>query len=272
MTRCRIIVTSGVGYDHIDVARAAALGIPVCNIPDYGTTEVADHAMALLLSLARGIAAYDGTLKQIGGWAALDMPTVRRTRGLRFGIVGLGRIGQAVARRAAAFDMSVRFFDPHLPPGAELAVGYQRYHSLQALLANSDVVSLHTPLTPQTRGMIDRETIAHMPRGSILINTSRGGVLDLDAVADALTSGHLQAAGLDVLPVEPPDYNHPLLQAWRANADWIKNRLIVTPHSAFFAPESIADKRLLTMTTAINYLQKGTLRSCVNLEMLGHRR
>ena len=272
LTRCRIIVTSGVGYDHIDIPEATRLGIPVCNIPDYGTTEVADHAMALLLSLVRGITAYDATLKSVGGWAALDMPTVRRTRGLRFGIVGLGRIGQATARRASGFDMDVRFFDPYLPPGAELATGYKRHESLHALMADSDVVSLHVPLDSETAGMIGAEALSHMPMGSVLINTSRGKVVVLDDVEAALRSGRLQAAGLDVLPVEPPNYDHPLLQAWRTNAEWIRNRLIITPHSAFFAPESIADKRRLTTSTAFNYFLSGALRACVNEADLTTRR
>lgn len=268
MTRCRIIVTSGVGYDHIDIVAAARRGVPVCNVPDYGTTEVADHALALLLSLTRGVASYDATLREAGGWAALGMPTVRRLRGLRFGIVGLGRIGVATARRASGFDMQVRFFDPLLPPGAELAVGYRRHISLHDLMADSDIVSLHTPLTPDTRGMIDADALAALPPGAILINTSRGGVVDLDAIADALRAGRLQAAGLDVLPTEPPDYGHPLLRAWREGEDWIRNRLIITPHSAFYAPESIADKRRLTTSTANDYLRTGALRACLNQHLL----
>lgn len=272
LTRCRIIVTSGVGFDHIDIEEATRLGIPVCNIPDYGTTEVADHAMALLLSLARGITAYDSTLKSEGGWAALDMPTVRRTRGLRFGIVGLGRIGQATARRASAFDMGVRFYDPYLPPGAELATGYRRHNTLQALLADSDIVSLHVPLEPETTGMIDAAALSHLPMGALLINTSRGKVINLDDIETALRSGRLQAAGLDVLPVEPPDYSHPLLKDWKDGAEWIRNRLIITPHAAFFAPQSIADKRRLTTSTAFNYFLSGALRACVNEADLTTRR
>ena len=267
MTRCRIIVTSGVGYDHIDVAAAARLGIPVSNVPDYGTTEVADHAMALLLSLTRGIATYDASLRRSGSWAPLGMPTVRRLRGLRFGIVGLGRIGQATARRARGFDMDIRFFDPYLPPGAELAVGLERHASLAALMADSDIVSLHTPLTAETARMIDATALATLPADAILINTSRGGVLDLNAVDEALRSGRLQAAGLDVLPVEPP-VDHPLLQAWRDEEGWIRSRLIITPHAAFYAPESIADKRRLTTSTATAYLKTGMLRACLNQHLL----
>jgi len=272
MTRCRIVVNSGVGYDHVDIRAAADLGIPVCNVPDYGTTEVADHAIALTLALCRGIVAYDATLRTVGGWDALGMPGVRRIRGLRFGVVGLGRIGLATARRAAAFGMTIGFHDPHLPVGTELAHGWRRYATLEALLAETDVLSLHTPLTAATEGMIDAAALARLPPGAVLVNTSRGRVVRLDAVEAALRSGRLAGAGLDVLEHEPPDFAHPLLAAWRAGEPWLRNRLIVTPHAAFFTPESIEDKRRLTTTTALDYLRDGTLRACVNLEMLGTRR
>jgi lactate dehydrogenase-like 2-hydroxyacid dehydrogenase len=272
MERCRIVVNSGVGYDHVDVAVAAELGIPVCNVPDYGTTEVADHAIALTLALCRGIVAYDEGLRKGGDWTALGMPGVRRIRGLRFGVVGLGRIGLATARRAAAFGMEVRFFDPYLPVGTELAHGWRRLDTLDGLLAESDVLSLHTPLTAETEGMIDGAALARLPAGAILVNTSRGRVVRLDAVAAALRDGRLGGAGLDVLAHEPPAWDHPLLAAWRAGEDWLRNRLIVTPHAAFFTPESIEDKRRLTTTTALDYLRDGTLRACVNLELLKTRR
>jgi lactate dehydrogenase-like 2-hydroxyacid dehydrogenase len=272
MARCRIIVNSGVGYDHVDVRTAAELGIPVCNVPDYGTTEVADHAIALTLTLCRGIVGYDRTLRTAGGWEALGMPGVRRIRGLRFGVVGLGRIGLATARRAEAFGMSVQFFDPHLPVGTELAHGYRRFDTLDGLLAETDVLSLHTPLTVETQAMIGAAALSRLPPGAVLINTSRGRVVQLDAVEAALRDGRLAGAGLDVLEQEPPDFAHPLLAAWRADEGWLRNRLIVTPHAAFFTPESVEDKRRLTTTTALDYLRAGTLRACVNLDLLRTRR
>ncbi len=272
MTRCRIVVTAGVGFDHIDIDAAAALGIPVCNTPDYGTTEVADHAMALLLSLTRGVVHYDRTLRRDGGWAATGVPTMRRLRGLRLGLVGFGRIGQAVARRAAGFDMRVAFFDPYVSPGTELATGTRRHPSLASLLADSDVVSVHAPLNAETDGLINAAALAAMPPGGVLLNTSRGRIVQLDAVADALRAGHLQAAGLDVLPTEPPDYDHKLLRDWRDDAPWLRNRFALTPHAAFFAPEAILDKRRLTTSTAIDYLRHGTLRACLNEAALRHRR
>ena len=272
MTKCRIIVTAGVGFDHIDINAAAAVGIPVCNTPDYGTTEVADHAMALLLSLTRGIVHYDRALRREGGWVATGVPTMRRLRGLRLGLVGFGRIGQAVARRASGFDMSVAFYDPYVTPGMELSTGTRRHASLIALLAESDVVSIHVPLNAETNGLIDAVALAAMPAGGVLINTSRGRIIQLDAVEGALRSGHLQAAGLDVLPTEPPDYSHPLLRAWCDEEPWLRNRFALTPHAAFFAPEAIFDKRRLTTSTAVDYLRSGTLRACLNEAGLRHRR
>jgi lactate dehydrogenase-like 2-hydroxyacid dehydrogenase len=264
LVKCRIVVTSGVGFDHIDLDAASAAGIPVCNVPDYGTTDVADHALALLLALARGVAAYDTDLRAREKWATLDLPSVCRLRGRTIGIVGLGRIGQAFARRAAALDMDVGFFDPYLSPGAELGLGYRRYDSLQALLAGSQILSLHTPLDAKTVNLIDAAALAALPRGAMLINTSRGKVLDLDALEAALRSGHVRAAGLDVLASEPPDFSHPLLAAWKRRDAWLADRLIVTPHAAFHSPESIADKRRLTTSTAIDYLKTGRLRACLN--------
>src|ERR687891_1354280 len=167
---CRVLVRAGVGYDHIDIAACAAQGIPVCNVPDYGTTEVADHAIALMLGLARGLVSYHTRLiaDAEGGWHWLGAPLVRRLRGARFGVIGLGRIGTAAARRARAHDMVVSFYDPYLPDGAELGLGLERAASLGDLLAQSDVVSLHCPLTPETANLIDADALAAMKPDALL--------------------------------------------------------------------------------------------------------
>jgi phosphoglycerate dehydrogenase-like enzyme len=268
MQRCRIVVQAGVGYNHIDLAACAARGIPVCNTPDYGTMEVADHAVALVLALARGIPAYDAGLRRVGGWDARRLPDIRRLRDLRLGVLGLGRIGLAAARRLATFGFEMGFYDPHQPPGFELAVGFKRFASLGELLDRSDVLTIHAPLTAETEGMIDAEALARLPKGAILVNTARGPIVNLDAVAGALRVGHLGAAGLDVLPVEPPDYEHPLLAAWRAGEDWLENRLLVTPHAAFYSDGSLIDIRRLSMITAMEFLKDGKLRACVNGHLL----
>jgi phosphoglycerate dehydrogenase-like enzyme len=243
----------------------------VCNTPDYGTTEVADHAIALMLTLVRGTAAYNARLlAREGAWstAELALPPVRRLRGLTFGVVGLGRIGLAAALRARAFGLEIAFHDPYLPPGVELATGFRRARSLPELLAVADVLSLHCPLTPETEGLIGAREVGAMRPGVVLLNTARGGVLDLDAVHDGLRGGRIGAAGLDVLPREPPDRSHPLLAAWARQEGWLEGRLIVTPHAAFYAPESLADMRRLSAQTVADFLRDGSLRACVNREAL----
>ena len=263
---CRILVRAGVGYDHIDIAACAARGIPVCNVPDYGTTEVADHAIALTLALARGLVSYHARLlaDPHAGWHWSGAPLVRRLRGGTFGIVGLGRIGTAASRRARALDMEVCFYDPYLPDGAELAHGYRRYDSLEALLAVSDVVSLHCPLTPDNRNMIDEAALRAIKPGALLINTARGGLVDLSALEAALRDGQLGGAGLDVLPDEPPDPEHPLVQAFRRREPGLDGRLLLTPHVAWFSSAGRADLRRKSAETVRDFLLAGRLRNCVN--------
>jgi phosphoglycerate dehydrogenase-like enzyme len=266
LERCRLIVRAGVGYDQIATAACAARGIPVCNTPDYGTTDVADHTIALVLALARGIVAYHICLRaDLGtGWDFKAAPTVRRLSGQVFGVVGLGRIGTASALRAKALGMRVVFFDPYRPTGTELALGFERVRTLGDLLAAADVVSLHTPLTDETRGMIDRAAVARMKPGMLLVNTSRGPIVDPDAVLDGLRSGQLAGAALDVLPAEPPAGDEPLLVAWQKGEPAIASRLILSPHAAFYSASSLADLRRKSAEVAVDYLYSGRLRDCVN--------
>ena len=271
MDRAKIVVQAGVGFNHIDVEACARRGIPVCNTPDYGTMEVADHAIGLMLSLTRGIPTYNRRLQtRDDAWSTQSLPVapVRRLARQVFGIVGLGRIGTAVALRAKAFQLDVMFHDPDAAPGLELALGLRRAPTLAALLAEADIVSLHCPLTPQTQSLINPTTVAQMKPGAILINTARGGIVDLDAVLGGLHDGRLCAAALDVLPHEPLDRSHPLLAAWTAGEAWLEGRLILTPHAAFYTPESLADMRRLSMQAVVDRLQHGRLRSCVNLPEL----
>lgn len=274
LSRCRILVTPKVGFDNLDLATWGALGIPVCNVPDYGTQEVADHAMALMLSLQKGITFHTRELKAAprANWRPALNPFGRRLSACTFGIVGLGRIGTAAALRAKAFGMDVVFFDPYRESGADLALGIRRVHDLGELFEISDVVSLHLPLSADTEKLIDAAVLARSKPGLILINTARGPIIDLDALHDALRDGQVQAAGLDVLPTEPADAEHPLIRAWAAGEDWIDHRLLLTPHSAFFTPESVYDMRFKPGQIAIAYLHEGRLQNCVNEAWLVQRR
>lgn len=252
MPKLRAIVRMGVGYDRIDRAAAAARGIVVCNVPDYGTTEVADHAIALMMALRRGLLMHHDAQRASppAAWAANDSPLLRRLSAQTFGIVGLGRIGTAVALRAKALGFKVVFFDPFRSNGAELSIGVQRAHSLEDLLRVADVLSLHTPHTPETAGMIGAAQLALLPVNAVLVSTARGTAIDIEALEAALRSGHLAGVGLDVLPVEPPVEPIPgLLRAYRERADWTIGRLIITPHSAFLTPEAYLDIRIKSAET-----------------------
>jgi lactate dehydrogenase-like 2-hydroxyacid dehydrogenase len=266
LSRCRQIVRAGVGYDRIDIDAAKARGIPVCNTPDYGTLDVADHAIAMMLALTRGIVAFNEGLQRDpqGGWDFLGAPTVRRLAGLTFGVLGLGRIGTAAARRAQALAMDVLFFDPYRPPGTELALGFRRADNLEGLLRQADVLSLHTPLTKETAGIINADTLPLLRPGALLVNTARGALVDISSLLRALETGHLAGAALDVLPAEPPSSDDLLIAAWRAADSPLATRLILSPHAAFYSPASMIDLRRKSAMVAADYLRHGVLRNCVN--------
>jgi phosphoglycerate dehydrogenase-like enzyme len=270
MPGCRVVVRAGVGFDNIDLAAAGACGIAVCNTPDYGTMDVADHAIALTLAFLRGINMYDDAIfaDPVAGWRFETVPTIRRLSTQVFGVIGLGRIGTATALRAKALGMRVVFYDPYRPTGTELSLGLERIDSLEGLLALSDVVSLHTPLTPETRHLMSAAALKAMKPTAILVNTARGGVVDLAALTPALVEGHLAGAALDVLEIEPLPQDHPLMRAWRTPGSPIRHKLIVTPHAAFYSPSSLVDLRRKSATTAAAYLREGRSRDCVNRDLI----
>ncbi|XOV86583.1 MAG: C-terminal binding protein [Pseudomonadota bacterium] len=274
LDKCRIYVKPAVGFDEIDLKAWGDLGIPVCNTPDYGTREVADHALALMLTLSKSIAFHDERLREDprGNWRPALNPFGQRLATQTLGIVGLGRIGTAAALRAKAFDMDVVFYDPYKPNGSELALGIRRAASLEELFGQSDIVTIHVPLNDETRNLIDAEVLASAKKGLILINTARGPVVDVDALHDALKNDTVLAAGLDVLPEEPANLDRPLVAAWHRGEEWIRHRLLLTPHSAFFTPQSMFDIRGFAARTASRYLRDGRLENCVNEQFLTHRR
>jgi phosphoglycerate dehydrogenase-like enzyme len=246
-TRLRCVVRMGVGYDSIDREAAAERRVMVCNVPDYGTTEVADHAIALVLALRRGLLLHHEWQRRDppAPWRAVFDPLIRRSSAQTFGIVGLGRIGTAVALRAKALGFRVVFFDPYRANGADLAIGVERAAMLEELLGRTDTLSIHAPLTPETRGLIGSRELALLPKGAIVVNTARGPIIDIDALAAALKAEHLAGVGLDVVPVEPPPDPAPeLIRAYRTRAPWVEGRLIITPHSAFHTPEAWDDIRV----------------------------
>jgi phosphoglycerate dehydrogenase-like enzyme len=230
--RCRAIIRNGVGYDAVDLAAARAQNIAVCNVPDYGTEEVADHAIALIMALCRQIFPLDQEAKRLG-WKIRVTDRLRRLRELTFGIVGLGRIGTAAALRAKALGFRVCFYDPYLPNGVDKAVGIARERTLEDLLRRSDVLSLHCPLTDETHHLIAERELALLKPSAFVVNTARGAIIKKAAILDALRHGRLAGAGLDVVEDEP----------LRTSEEAASPNLIVTCHSAFCSIESKLEMR-----------------------------
>lgn len=265
LENCKVIVRPGVGYDGIDIAAARERGIPVCNVPDYGTEEVADSALGMAISLSRGTHILNSRLRRgLGEWHVDQAAPIPRLRGRVFGIVGCGRIGTAAALRAKSFGFDVVFYDPYLPDGIDKALGIRRVDSLGELLEMSYIVSVHCPLTEETRGMIAAEEIGQMPRGSFLINTARGGIVDTEAVIDTLATGQLAGAGIDVLEEEPPSKDSPVLQAWRDSDHTAHDRLLLNPHTAFYCEEGCEEFRTKGAQEVLRALRGEPLRNVVN--------
>lgn len=265
LKNCKVIVRPGVGYDNIDIVAARECGIPVCNVPDYGTEEVADSAIGMALTLARGTHFLNSRLRRgLGDWNVDQAKPVPRLRGRVFGIIGCGRIGSATALRAKACGFDVAYFDPYLADGWEKSLGLRRHDRLGDLLAASHIVSLHCPLTDETCGMIGAAEIAQMPRGGFLINAARGGVVDTPAVVEALASGHLAGAGIDVLEQEPPPDDSPVLAAWRDPGHPAHDRLLLNPHTAFYCEEGSEEFRTKGAREVLRALRGEALRNPVN--------
>ncbi len=252
--RLRCVVRAGVGFNNIDLEAATRHNVIVCNVPDYGTEEVADHAIMFLLALVRRLTPSLEAIRS-GTWdykTALGAP---RLRGKTFGVVGCGRIGTAAALRAKAFGLDVVFFDPFVPQGTDKALGIRRVHQLHELLEQSHFVSIHCYLDRTTRHMFNAAAFARMRPGAFLINPARGPIVDENALLTALDSGHLTAAALDVVEREPLDVDrlrqHP--------------RIMLTPHTAFYSVEGYVELRTKTAQEVRRILLGEPPRNPVNL-------
>jgi D-3-phosphoglycerate dehydrogenase/C-terminal binding protein len=265
LRQCKVIVRCGVGFDNVDRQFARSCGIPVCNVPDYGTEDVADSAIGMMLAMTRGIARQNSQLRAgRGEWLYTQAAPLQRLRGLIFAIIGLGRIGTATALRAKALGMNVVFYDPLLPDGCDKALGIRRAESLEELLGEAYVVSLHCPLNDETRHIINAQSLKLLPRGAYLVNTSRGATVDTSAIPAAIASGQLAGAAIDVLAHEPPPDDDPLIAAWRDPNHPAHHRLIVNPHAAFYTEQGFLDMRTKGATTVRRALTGQMLRNVVN--------
>ena len=262
LDRCRIVVRYGVGYDLVDVKALVKQQIAFCNTPDYGTEEVADVACGMILAIQRKLLAYDRACRFYEkGWQEHLIKSIQRTSEQTLGIIGVGRIGTAVVNRMKPFGYRILGYDPYQPSGHEKAIGYQRTHTLEELLEQSDIVSMHCPLTSETRGMVNSDFLARMKPGASLVNTARGKIVaDLDCVEQFLQSGHLAFIAFDVLPEEPPQ-EHSLLDAWRMDQPEIASRILINPHVAWYSERAWYEMCYKAAETARLYLCEGTLRN-----------
>lgn len=228
--KLQVVGRYGIGVDNIAVDEATRLGIPVTNVPAYCLDEVAEHAMALLLACARGVARYHVAVHE-GNWSLQTAMPLFRVRGRTLGILGFGKIGQTMAEKAKAFGLQIIAYDAMMPTEAVRQKGAEPV-SLDVLLARSDFVSIHTPLTPETRGLLNAARLRCMKPTAFVINTARGAIIDLDGLLQALREGWIAGAALDVFVPERLPADHPLLAM---------PNLIATPHVAFYSEESVLE-------------------------------
>ena len=250
--RCKVIVRYGIGVDNIDLEAARGSLIPVCNVPDYCIDEVADHTLAMALGLLRRLHAVDRRLRG-GVWNIIPDSDVPACREMTFGCVGYGRIARAVLQRACAFKFRLAAFDPYVS-NAEMQGDGVEGMSLDGLFAEADILSLHSPLTSETRHIVNAERLGSMKNSAILVNTARGGLIDTHALARALREGVIAQAGLDVFETEPLLQDHPLLSCENA---------FLTSHVAWYSNASVRNLQRLAALEVVHALREESLKSRV---------
>ncbi len=253
LRHCKIIVRCGIGVDNVDLDAAKARDIPVCNVPDYCINEVADHTLALALALARQLPQIDRRLRG-ETWKIVPDHPMPAFREMVFATAGFGRIARMVLERARGFQFRLAAYDPFIPDEAFQKAGVQQL-SLDELFQQSDVLSLHSPLTPQTKHLVSAARLAQMKPTAIVVNTARGGLIDTSALADALRAGRIAGAGIDVLETEPLPADHPLRKA---------PNTLLTSHVAWYSEASVPQLQRLAAEEVVRGLRDQPLRNQVN--------
>jgi phosphoglycerate dehydrogenase-like enzyme len=254
---CKAIIRIGTGYDSVDYITAATRDIPVCNVPDYGTDEVADHSIALALALCRQIVPINEECKNLG-WGIPNKHKICRFGEMNFGIIGLGRIGTSVALKAKALGFNVNFYDPYLSNGVDKSLGIFRIKDFNHFLAFNDVVSVNCPLTKETHHMITKKEINKMKKNAFIVNTARGSIIKKDDLFDALRKDKIAGAALDVIENEP----------LRTKKEAETPNLIVTCHSGFYSIQSAWEMRHKAAKQAKNIIETGEIENCINCNNL----
>jgi D-3-phosphoglycerate dehydrogenase len=253
LRHCKVIVRLGIGVDNVDLEAAKARGIPVCNVPDYCIDEVADHAVSLALAMARQLPQIDQRTRS-GQWKITPDMAMPAFRSSTFAVAGYGRIGRAVLERARGFGFRLAAYDPFVPAEVMAQAGVAPL-TIDELFATADVLSLHLPLNAETRHVVSRHQLARMKRSAVIVNTSRGGLIDTVALAESLASGQLGGAGLDVFESEPLEADHPLRSC--------KNTLL-TSHVAWYSEQSVPLLRRLAAEECVRALTGQPLKNQVN--------
>ena len=247
----------GAGYDSVDLLTAATRDIPVCNVPDYGTDEVADHSIALALALCRQIIPINEECKNLG-WEIPNKDKIRRLSELSFGVIGLGRIGTSVALKAKALGFNVYFYDPYLPNGADKSLGILRHKVFNDFISSMDVISINCPLTEETRHMITKKEINKMKKEAFIVNTARGSIIKKDDLFAALRENKIAGAALDVIEDEP----------LKTKKEAETPNLIVTCHSGFYSLQAAWEMRHKAASQARRIIEGGEIENCVNCKFL----
>lgn len=249
LENCKVIVRYGIGFDTIDVEAATERGIIVCNLPDYCQPDVATHTMALLLNISRKVSYLDRSCRK-GNWAANDGYPINRISAMTLGLVGFGSIARLFVKYMSGFGMNIIAYDPFLPDSFFEELKVKRV-TLDELYAEADAISIHTPLTPETKHLINKDTIAKMKDGVLIVNTARGPIINIYDLMEALESGKVKAAGLDVVEIEPIfDPESPVYKY---------DNLIINPHSAYNSVEASIEQHQKVAYSAIDVLVKNIM-------------
>ena len=273
LKKCKAVIRYGVGSDNIDRKALHKYNIPFANTPDYGVDEVADTSSALILNLIRKVNLYNiQTKHKLNEWQSEVINTdkrhpIKRTSEHKLGIIGLGRIGSALALRMKSFKMQIGFYDPHVPSGYEKVLNIKRFEKIEDLASESSIISINATLTDETKGMINDNFINLLTENTILINTARGAIIEnSDVVLRGLKSNKLAAVGLDVLPKEPPSKNEDLIKSWMDINDPLNTRIIINPHSAYYSSSSIQEMRTKASKNMLKSLKGEKLLNIIKFE------